>query len=131
MEILDKIKSFFGRFWGFFIAGFGIFAGILFFKKKNDDSLEIIKQIQDSHTKEIQELNKIRDEERASYEENEKKYKDRMAVIEQQYEASKKIFDEKKKEEAKKIVKQYSDKPEELAKKLSEVTGFKVILPEE
>lgn len=104
---------------------------VLFMLKSNHDSSAYIKQMQESHAKELEEINKAREEERKQYEENEKKYKERMAAIEAEYETAKKEFDEKKKEQAAKLLRDFKGKPVELAKKLSEVTGYKVILPEE
>lgn len=129
-SFFTKVNNFIKKFWGVFVAIFGITA-LLLMKKKGDDSADYIKQMQDSHAKEIEEVNKAREEERKKYAENEKKYQERMVVIENQYEAAKKEFDEKKKAQAAKLVKDYGDKPTELAEKLAEVTGFKVILPEE
>lgn len=125
-----KTNNFVKKHWGVFVAVFATMA-VLFMFKKNNDSAAYIKQMQESHTKELEEVNKAREEEHKKYLENEKKYQDRMAVIEAQYETAKKEFDEKKKAQAAKLVKNYGDKPTELAEKLAEVTGFKVILPED
>jgi len=130
--ILDKIKKFFLKFWGYFvIAGIAIVICLFLFKKNSDDSLTFVKRIQDSHNKELEELNKIRIEELLSYKDNEKKYKEQLISVEEKHEESKKIFSENKKEEVIKITKKYNDKPEELTKKLAEITGFKIVFPEE
>ena len=54
-----------------------------------------------------------------------------LAIVEQQYEQQKKELDEKKKNEIKSILEKHQNDPVALAKRLSEVTGFKVIMPEE
>ena len=53
-----------------------------------------------------------------------------LAHVQKQYEQNKKSLDDKKKEEIKTILRDHQDDPEGLAKKLSEITGFKVIMPE-
>ena len=130
--VLDKIKKFFLKFWGYFvIVGIAIVICLFLFKKNSDDSLTFVKRIQDSHNKELEELNKIRIEELLSYKDNEKKYKEQLISVEEKHEESKKIFSENKKEEVIKIIKKYNDKPEELTRKLAEITGFKIVFPEE
>jgi vacuolar-type H+-ATPase subunit H len=129
--MLENIKDFFKKFWGFFAAGLGIAVGFLLVKKKEADDFGFIQKLEDSHKKEIEEINKAREVERQQYEENEKKYKETMTAIQEQYEKAKKDLDEKKKTEVATIVRKYGNKPDQLAQKLSEVTGFKIILPED
>jgi len=128
--MLENIKSFFKRFWGYLAAGLGLALGLSFYKKKVDVYEDIVQKMQQSHEKELEAIKKAREEERAKYEENERKYKERMAAIEKEYEAAKVEFDAKKKSAAEKIVRTYGDKPDKLAEKLAEVTGFKIVLPE-
>lgn len=129
--MLDKIKVFFKRSWGFFVAGTGIVLSLAFFRKKIDHYENIMQKLHESHQKELNDIKAAREEERKKYEENEKKYQERMAIIEKEYDAAKKQLDDKKREEVGKIVKKYGGKPDQLAQKLSEVTGFKIIMPEE
>lgn len=125
-----KAGNFVKKYWGVFVIILAV-AAVVFMKEQNNESAAYIKQMQDSHAKEIEEVNKAREEERKKYEQNEIRYKERMAAIEAQYETAKKEFDEKKKNQAAKIMKDFGGKPVELAEKLAEVTGFKVILPED
>ena len=53
-----------------------------------------------------------------------------MEIIEKEYETAKKELDEKKKSEVATIVRKYADKPDQLAERLAQVTGFKIVLPE-
>ena len=79
---------------------------------------------------EVQKIDAARLSERARLEENDRKYKEALAVIQKQYDADKKKLDEKKKEEIKTIIDDYGDDPEMLAEVLAEATGFTVIMPE-
>ena len=129
--MLDKIKDFFKKFWGFFVAGLGVAAGFLLVKKKVEYYDDVVQKLQDSHQKELDEIKMAQEEERQKYEENERKYKERMEIIEKEYETAKKELDEKKKSEVATIVRKYGDKPDQLAERLAQVTGFKIILPED
>ena len=86
--------------------------------------------MRDSHRKELDDIEKERILERSRYEQNEKKYLEDLAIIQEKYEKAKIDLDEKKKKEIEDILKTYGNRPDELAKKLSEVTGFKIVLPE-
>lgn len=124
-------KDFLKRYWGLIVVGGGIILGALFYKKKVDVYESIMQKMQESHQKELDDIKKAREEERTKYEENEKKYKERMVAIEKEYEAAKIEFDARKKTAAEKIVKNYGSKPDKLAERLAEVTGFKIIMPED
>lgn len=129
--MFDSIKEFFKKFWGLFVAAGSIFLGVIMYKKKVEYYDGLLQDAQQSHDKQVKELQEIREKERSQYQENEQRYKDQMAALEKQYEDAKKVFDEKKKTEAAVIVKKYGNKPDLLAQKLSEVTGFKIVMPEE
>ena len=129
--MLEKIVNFLKRFWIYFAIGLGVILGASIFLKKDNDYNDFIEKLQESYKKQLQEINDIRDQERAKYKENEQKYKETISLIEAEYEIMKQEFNDKKKKEVEKIVKKYDNKPNELAQKLSEITGFKIILPEE
>ncbi len=125
-----KVKDFFRKYWQYIVAfGAGI-AAVLLLKKKppvQDD----VKTIRDSYDKQIDKINNVRQVERDKQDELSEKLQSDLSVVEKQYEQQKKNLDEKKKDEIKTILQQHQDDPVELAKKLSEVTGFKVIMPKE
>jgi len=129
--MLEKIKNFFKNSWGYIVAGIGLIFGLTLFRKKVDHYENIVQKLQESHQKELDEIKKARDEERKKYEENEKKFQERMAAIEKEYDTAKKELDEKKRKEIEGIVKSYGNQPDKLAQRLTDVTGFKIILPED
>lgn len=108
-----------------------IIAGYFFFRREQDSFSERLKQIQDAHDEETKKIQSAREEERRQHEENLKRLRDTLASVQLQYEEEKKVFDEKKKKQVEYLVKKYGKAPDELAKRLGEVTGFKVILPED
>lgn len=131
----EGLKIFFKRYWSHLLVGIFVFSTMifsyLFYKKKMLDHDQIIHSLQESHAKELDDMRKIREEERSKYEENEKKYKEKLQQIEEDYKKAKQELEEKKKTRVEKMVKTYAGKPDELAKKMSDVTGFNLVLPKE
>lgn len=131
--MLYNIKVFFKKFWGWIIAFFAAIFGALFFvnNKRKDAEAKALKDIIDSHNKEINEIKETVAEEHVKLAENEKQYKETMETIQDQYEEASQDLSNKKKEQISQLVRDYGKNPNELAKKLSDVTGFKIILPED
>lgn len=109
---------------------FGI-VGLLLFKRSQNGFLEQVKKIQDAHDVEIKKINAARDEERAAHEANLRQLQKVLADVQRQYDDAKIELDRKKRAEIADIVKKYGNDPQGLADRLSSVTGFKVVLPEE
>lgn len=93
--------------------------------------MEHIRKIQDAHDAEIKKINAAREEERAAHEANLRQLQRVLADVQRQYDDARLELDKKKKAEITDLVKRYGDDPQGLAEKLSAVTGFKVVLPEE
>jgi len=129
--MLTKIKNYLRKYWGYFVAGLSVVFGLIIFRKKTDRYENIVQKLQDSHYKQLDEIEKARKEELAQREENERKYQERIVAIEKEYEKAKIEFDEKKRKQVDVIVKIYSAEPDKLAQRLAEVTGFKIIMPED
>jgi len=129
--MLLSIKDFLKKFWGYLVTGVGIVIGLLIFKKRTTTYELEIEGLRSSHKKEIEDINNARDAERKQYEENERKFQEALKAIQKKYDDAKKDLDEKKKSDIKDIVVKYGNRPDILAQKLSEVTGFKIILPED
>ena len=129
--MLENIKNFFKKSWGYIVAGLSVVLGLMFFRKKVDHYENIVQKLQESHQKQLNEIEAARKEERKKHEENERKYQERMALIEKEYETAKAELDEKKRKEIEGIVKKYGNQPDKLAQRLADVTGFKIIMPED
>ena len=126
---MKKIWTFFRDYWQLFVAAMGTLFGYLMFKRNENEHEDTIKKLLDSHKDEIKKINTTFEEERKQREENEKKLKIALEAVQLEYEIAKKQLDEKKKKEIEEIVNQYGKDPVELAKKLSDATGFSIILP--
>lgn len=126
----EKIVNFVSKHWRYILVFIGGVATVLFFKRKSP-VINDTKDIRDSHDKQLNKVNDIRNEERKGHDELTQKLNSDLAVVERQYEEQKKNLDEKKKEEIKTILQQHQDDPVALANELSKVTGFPVIMPKE
>jgi len=104
--------------------------GFIVFRRRESEFIKDIKAINDAHVDELKKIEKAREEEKKRYEENERKLQTMLTLIQKQYDAQLKQLDDKKRVEVEKLVKTYKDDPTELAKRLSAVAGFVVILPE-
>lgn len=130
MLTLATIWSFVKKYWKYVALVVAIIVTYLLFRKTSIDWLAKMQEIQDAHDAEIKEIEAAREEERKRNEANIKQLRDALDAVQKKYDAEMKQFDAKKKSEVEQIVKDYGDNPDELAKQLSEATGFDVILPD-
>jgi hypothetical protein len=126
----NKVLKTAKKYWQYVALFFvGIFGFIIFRKKEvaSDDQ----KSSRDSKNNQLDQIDVIRKDERDQQDAVDKTLEDGLKVVEQQYEQQKKELTQKKKEEIKNVLEMHKNDPVGLAKKLSEVTGFKIIMPEE
>jgi hypothetical protein len=126
----NKVLKTAKKYWQYVALFFvGIFGFIIFRKKDipNDDQ----KSSRDSKNNQLDQIDAIRKDERDQQDAVDKTLEDGLKVVEQQYEQQKKELTQKKKEEIKNVLEMHKNDPVGLAKKLSEVTGFKIIMAEE
>jgi len=92
--------------------------------RKKDKAREVLEVRAESYEKQIEAINKSHDEEIKKRDEILTTYKDIVEQLEEEFEEDKKELDTKKKQEIKNIVKEYHDKPDELAALMAEKFGF-------
>lgn len=129
MLFIKTIFSYVKKYWKYAVAIIISLIAIFLFRKKSFDFSKQLKMISDNHEEELRKIAVAREEERILREQNEERLQTALLEVTQQYEKAKKDLDTKKKKEIEDIVKRYSNNPEQLAKKLSETTGFTIILP--
>jgi hypothetical protein len=127
---MKKIFLILKKNWQILLLVLALFFSIFLFRRRDQNFAERLEKIQDDHKKEIQKINEIREKERRQHEENESRLKETLSLIQAEYDSSKKELDKKKKKQIQEIVKVHGNNPGELATQLSNVTGFKIILPE-
>ena len=85
---------------------------------------EVLQATKESHKKEIDAINESHKKELQSRDKAIEKYQKTIQEIEERYKSDKKVLSEKKKKEIKKILEVTEGDPEEMTKKLSELTGI-------
>lgn len=103
---------------------------VLLFRRDRTSLLEQMKSIQDSHEKEIKAIEEAYKKQLKKNEEALALMQKRLVDIQKQYDEAKIELDARKKKEIEDLLKKHGNDPDALAKKLSEATGFKIILAE-
>lgn len=130
MLALATAWSFVKKYWSYFALVALIVAAYVLFRENKVDFTEEMKKIQDAHDEELRKIQEARDAERKQHEANVKQLQDALNVVQKQYDEAMRDLDSKKKKEIESLVKQYGNDPGTLAKKLSEATGFVIVMPE-
>ena len=118
------------KYWwvGAAIAGFILFE-VIFRTKASSDLASTLEAIQKRHDEELNAIKGADEARRKAYEENNRILQMRLAEIERQAAEAQVQLDSKKRSELEKILKDTNNDPDALAQKLSDATGFKVIVP--
>lgn len=127
---ITKAWAFIKKYWALFALVIGVVVGIVFFRQRGSSFVDDLKKIQEAHEDELKRIDEARMLERQQHEENLKRLNDTLVAVQKQYDEAKRDLDAKKKAEIEKLVKKHGDDPEKLAKELSALTGFTVIMPD-
>ena len=127
---LQKTWAFVKQYWGYIAVFIAAVATFLLFRREKIVLFEELQAVRRSYEDELKKINEVRATERKKNEEALAVLQQRLLVIQNQYEDAKIELGKKKKKEIEDLMKKYSSDPKALAEKLSEATGFKVILPE-
>ncbi len=126
---LSTVLAYVKKYWSLAALVVGGVVAAFVFQQRGVSFADKLKKINVDHDEELRKINVAREEERLQHLVNEEKLKDALEEIQSHYDAAKKDLDSKKKKEIESIVKQFSNDPDMLARKLSDATGFKVLLP--
>lgn len=129
MTALATVWIYVKKYWSLAALVVGVIAAVFVFRKREISFADEFKKINDVHNEELKKIQEARAEEQRQHAENERKLKETLDAVQKHYDDAKKDLDTKKKKEVEDLVKQYKDDPDTLARKLSEATGFTVILP--
>lgn len=102
-----------------------IVVSALFYKHNNDQLAQFV-ELKKTTDVEIQKITAARDQENKQHVENEKRLNDALEQINTKYISAMKALNTRKREQVSAIIKTSEHNPDELAKQLSETTGFKV-----
>ena len=116
--------------WQYILAVLGAIFTFFLLRREKITLLDQLREIQEAHDKELKEIEAAREEERKKNKQAYELLQKRLNEIQSLYDEAKLQLEKKKKKQIEDLMKKYADDPTELAKKLSAVTGFEVILPE-
>jgi hypothetical protein len=98
--------------------------------RRSPDLGKVIERVRADHKKEVDVLNTAHNLEMFRRGEGRQRYETTLAHVERRYSEEKIALDHKKKEEMKKLLKEHADDPDadpdEITRKLAELTGFHV-----
>lgn len=132
MVILSSLRAawlWFRQYWQIIAVVVAFVAGYLLFRRQNADLTKQLDEIRKQYMREINDLQSAHDAEIRKREENERRLEQRLSDIQRQYDEAKRKLDDEKKKQVVEILEKYGDDPDELARRLSETTGFTVIIP--
>tara|TARA_B100001123_G_scaffold395251_3_gene476680 strand:- start:2111 stop:2518 length:408 start_codon:yes stop_codon:yes gene_type:complete len=109
-----------------FIVGLAIPLVIGLLARRSFDYNKINERIQEDYRKEINVINESHKIEKENNELAHEKYRDAVKQIEEKFAAEEKELTQAKKKEIKKIIKENIDDPDEITRRLSQITGFEI-----
>ena len=98
---------------------------MLVFRKKGDLE-KVLNRVRDDYEKEINVINIAQNKEIEDREAARKLYTESIKQIEKRYTESQKTLDRKKKKEIEKIILENANNPDEITRRISEITGFEI-----
>lgn len=128
---LFKFWSWLKKYWQLILLIVGAIIAAIFFAGREVSFADDYKRIKEVHDEELKQIEEARAEERRKNAENAARLQKALAAVQKEYDSQREQLDNKKKKEIKKIVDEYGDDPVALAQRLSEATGFTVILPQD
>tara|TARA_R110000824_G_scaffold132070_1_gene294349 strand:- start:430 stop:843 length:414 start_codon:yes stop_codon:yes gene_type:complete len=122
-----KVRVWIKKYW--FLPAMAIYTLVLwiFFRDKAGKAVEVYLSTRTSYEDQIEAINKAHKEEIEKRDAVLLEYTKIVKVIEEEYEEDRKTLESQKKKEIKKLVEEYIDKPDELAKMISEKFGFSYV----
>lgn len=130
MLTLKKFWATCKHYWWIILFPLGTFIIAYIVRTKGLNGItDLLENTRKRHKTELDKINDEHDKELKARDEALKKMQETLALIEQQYKDAQQKLDAQKKKEIEQLIKQGTDNPQVLAEKLSEVTGFKIILP--
>lgn len=125
---LLTVWSYCKRYWFVAVAIIGF---VLFemWRSNQSDLAKTLADIQKSHDDELKKIQDAHDLEEQQHQQNEQQLQAQLALVEKQAEDAQKELDDTKRAEIKQIIKDTQGDPVALAQKLSDATGFQIVIP--
>ena len=87
---------------------------------------EVLERIREDHEKEVDVINKAHDKEIELRDKAVKDHQERLEVIEEEHRKAEVELSKKKKKEIEKIIRDNKESPEEITKRIAELTGLEI-----
>ena len=105
-------------------------AGYVLLSRQKSDLVTQLQKQQTINDEEMKKLKDAQDKERKAHEENSQKLETDLNNAKKNYDEKIKKLEDRKTEQVNQLVKKYKDDPVGMAKQLSDVTGFPLVVPE-
>ena len=128
----SAIKSFFQKVWSWvkrnwkFVTGLTIPVVVWLLTRRSVDMSEIIERISGDYEREIDVIETAHSEKIVAHKKATERYRDTIEEVEVRYNAANRELDKKKRKEIVKLIKDNKNDPDEITRKLAELTGFKI-----
>lgn len=125
------VKSWLKKSWAFIKKNWQLFVGMLIpivlylVTRKGPDLSSVLKRVNDDYQKEIDLINNAHENEINKRDSLQEKYFQTIDEIDKKYEEENRKLSDKERSEIKKLIEDHEDNPEELTRRISELTGFK------
>jgi len=124
---LKKIWVWCKKYWQILLA-VSISVFVLIFTRRSPDLSKVLQRVRDDHQKDIDVINKAHEKEVADREAAHEKYMSTVEEVEKKYREASENLSSKKRSEIEKIIKIHSDDPDEITRRLAEITGFEILV---
>jgi hypothetical protein len=128
---LRKAYSFIKAYWYVPAIIVAIIAMIIAYRKVPTSLWNVLLKRQELHQREVEEIQKIHDEEIEKREQALKTYHETIKAIEEKYEEDSLNLTNTRKKEIKKIIEETNGNSDLLAKRLADQMGFEIVYPKE
>jgi hypothetical protein len=132
MLSLIKLKAYLKRAWAWCKKNWKLFLGaaipiaILVITGRSSGARKLVSKIREDYEKEIEVIDKAHEKEIADRELAKKRYLESIERIESEFSESNEALTTKKKKEIEKAISENSDDPDEITRRISEITGFDI-----
>lgn len=111
-----------------FVTGLAIGIFLMVFSRSGSSLKSVLSRSKEDYKKEIELIESAHKKEIEDRDIAIERYKSSIDQIEKKYEEDKKTLDKKKANLISKVISENSDNPEEITKRIAEITGFKIHL---
>ena len=125
MVALKKAWAWIKKHWQLFV-GMAVPVVIYLVTRRPPNLSKVLDRVRDDYDKEISAIERANDQERKDKEAAVKRYQEALTAIEKKYQEKNESLDQQKRAEVEKILKDHGDDPDEITRRLSELTGFEI-----